>query len=484
LKRRRPETLVFDTSNDPDQNPDSYGYIALFFLSGGQEARLAWDGTRFTLETEDRDGVWSTEAAFYDADLPAGNRWITGSYAFPDPVEIAGIGVADRGGGPWPLASCAYTSAAVTLDFPEHALDKGNPHDVNAEQAGTYTKAVIDAKDSALANLTYYYRAYWFGRRDPSTPWPQPPSGETWDSNSRNGFDFSTNTPWTRDGSQWAEGTPVTPGRGTVIGVSSAFLDIAEAGFAGLARYSEESGDWDYYPDIYNTMDPLIFERNALGQETVKAGGIRAAHISAAAREEMLLWMFPPGQISDGFFREEAVLSQWRLLPADGRTIPAAEALADTAITGMYRTSDDWANGAAAAASGKDRATPDAGGMFFAIPDLRGLFRRGAGQNAFRKCANGTPYDGGAVGSVGLDRLSVHGHNFSNFHGANQGLFGEIHLRITTGSNGVSDGAAHVAAGDAVQTAWAAYYIAGPNGVRQGNETAPVWMASSVYMTY
>lgn len=149
-----------------------------------------------------------------------------------------------------------------------------------ALEADTYTKEEVDDKDYALANMTLYYKAYWFGRISADTPWPLPADGETWEAGGRNGFDFSANTPWTWDGTEWVQGEPVEVWNGMVTGISSAFLDITESGIAGMARYSEERADWDYYPNKYNSMDPLIFEKNAAGEETIKEGGIRAAHLA------------------------------------------------------------------------------------------------------------------------------------------------------------------------------------------------------------
>jgi hypothetical protein len=49
--------------------------------------------------------------------------------------------------------------------------------------------------------------------------------------------------------------------------------------------------------------------------------------------------------------------------------------------------------------------TRNAGGSFMRVEDGRGMFYRGTGKNAIKKRADGTPYDGGAIGSVILDAL-------------------------------------------------------------------------------
>jgi hypothetical protein len=59
----------------------------------------------------------------------------------------------------------------------------------------------------------------------------------------------------------------------------------------------------------------------------------------------------------------------------------------------------------AAGNTGKQRAAPANGGSFLAIPDIQGIFLRGAGGNAFKKAANNTPYDGGEIGRYFADQM-------------------------------------------------------------------------------
>ena len=270
-----------------------------------------------------------------------------------------------------------------------HFADRTNPHEVTADQVGSYSKDEVDSKESALINMAYY-KGYWYGRREPSTPWPLPAAGETWPPNSMKAFDFADNTPWMWNGAQWTSGNPIPVVNGTTIGVSTSFLDITDAGYPGKAIYSAETESWDFYPDKYN-------------EEIIQRAVIL------------------PGKFSYSAISDAAVLSRWRMIPADGRTIsvadsrverllqycliPHATATANSNIMGLYLTNDNFVNHSALASSGKTRATPAENGAYFAIPDACGLFLRGSGANATKKGANDTPYDGKNIGSFTGDAI-------------------------------------------------------------------------------
>ena len=178
------------------------------------------------------------------------------------------------------LINTIEDSAAKAAAFVLHEADKSNPHEVTPAQIGTYDDGEIDDKIEAIVNQTYG-KAYWYGRKFSITPWPVPGGGETWAAGDRNGFDFATNTQWEWNGSQWQEDlTPIDVYNGMTVGISGEFLDIPEAGLPGLARYSSYRSDWDYYPNKYNTMDPLLFEKNPAGQETLKDGSIQMRHLA------------------------------------------------------------------------------------------------------------------------------------------------------------------------------------------------------------
>jgi hypothetical protein len=294
----------------------------------------------------------------------------------------------------------------LAADFPQHAADTGNPHSTTAAQAGAYSATETDALLAAIVNNTYR-KGYWFGKTKADTVVP-PPSLPA-----QNYFDFTANTPYfaLADLSGWEAEAPIPPQNGMMIGISDAYLDLAlDTGLPGRSQYSAETGGWDHFPDRNNAMDPLIFEHDSAGKNTVKDGGILPQHLA----EEVKKLLIMPGQFGYTWIEDEEALALWRRMPADGRTIPVTDpraerllqhcliphALAESeaGISGLYLTNDNWPDHAVAAASGKLRATPEDNGAFLAIPDGSGLFMRGAGQNAFHKAANDAPYDGGAIG--------------------------------------------------------------------------------------
>jgi len=300
------------------------------------------------------------------------------------------------------------------LDFPDHADDQQNPHNVTAEQAGTYTKSAInqkiatvenhvqelrdetDSRHGAIINLGYT-KGYWYGRRNTSTPWPMPADGETWAAHSRKAFDFETNTVWEWDGAEWVEGAQLPVNNGTTIGISESILDIIDSGFPGKCIYSAQTASWDFYPD-------------KLGMEAIRKA------------------IVPPGRPEYSMMRNEADLSKFGLMPADGRTIsvhdsraerllqycliPHAEAVANPDIIGGYLTNDYYPDHASWVAAGKPRATPAEDGAYFAIPDGCGLFLRGAGANGGHKPSVNALYDGKDVGSFNPHKTGSHNHGF------------------------------------------------------------------------
>jgi hypothetical protein len=379
------QSLSFDTLNEP--TPGGTGYINLV---GGD--RLRWDGEVFALY----DGDDAQIEVFYNGSSPAGSRWKMGNYAFAGDREIAGINIADPEEGIWHLA--VYQSqppqtmrdvSDIDNDLSQHAANEGNPHNTTAHQAGTYTSDEIDEMNNALVNQVYE-RAYWWGRRYSATAWPLPADGETWATGTRNAFDFQANTPWRWNGADWEENAPIALKNGIVVGITQEFLDITEAGLPGLARYSETKSGWDFYPNKYEY-------------------------------DQLMKVITMPGVIDYGFIKSEAALAQWRRMPADGRTIPVADrraerllqycliphsaAVANQAIKGMYLTNDYYPDHASWLAADKLRPTPAESGAYLVIPDMCGVFPRGAGVHGGDKAANGTPYDGKNAGSFGADAI-------------------------------------------------------------------------------
>ena len=364
------QAIAFNTDNSFDDDPAGVGYVK---LSDG--TKLNWDGVQFALLDSDDEAA----AVFYDANLA--EPWALRDYAFPEEVSVTEIAVADRGLGVWPSVTYKYQPPSIMKDFPDHLDDQGNPHKVTAAQTGAYTKTEIDEKQSALINMAYK-SGYWYGRRNGSTPWPVP-GADTWTPNSRKAFDFSTNTSWVWDGTQWAPGNSLPVVNGTTIGISTEFLDIVDKGYPGKAIYSGEKESWDFYPDRNNT------------ELSIKAA-------------------IMPGMPEYSFISDEAVLSLFRRMPADGRSIPVedyraerllqycliphAVAVANPDIIGMYLTNEYYPDHAAWFAANKLRPTPAENGAYLFIPDLCGIFIRGAGKHGGHKAANDTPYDGNAVG--------------------------------------------------------------------------------------
>jgi hypothetical protein len=284
-----------------------------------------------------------------------------------------------------------------------------NPNNTDPEQLKKavrhriYTKEEVDDKQSALINMTYK-SGYWWGRRYSSTAWPKPGVNDTWPANSKKAFDFSTNTIWVWDGLQWVAGETLPVANGTTIGISTEFLDISDKGYPGKAIYSGEKSSWDFYPDKYN-------------EEIIQKAVIM------------------PGIVEHSFISDAAVLSLFRRIPMDGRTIPIADsrverllqyclipyatANANTNIIGMYRTNDNWVDHQAFLDSSKVRATPASAGNYLAIPDGSGLFLRGAGKHGGQKAADNTPYDGKVIGEFTGDAIrniiGQTGHNFGRF---------------------------------------------------------------------
>jgi hypothetical protein len=292
-----------------------------------------------------------------------------------------------------PLKKPSHIPAAtfnLMLDNMESLIkDMGlNPNNTDPEQLkkavheGIYTKQEIDDKQNALINMTYK-NGFWFGRRYSSTAWPLPNAGTDWAANSRKAFDFETNRIWNWNGMQWAEGETMPVTNGTTIGISDYFLDIVDSGYPGKAIYSGEKESWDFYPDKYN-------------EEIIRKAVIM------------------PGMPEYSFISDEAVLSRFRRIPMDGRTIPVedyraerllqycliphATANANSDIIGMYLTNEYYPNHSAWLASNKKRPTPVADGLYLAIPDGSAMFLRGAGVHGGHKAANDAPYDGGNIG--------------------------------------------------------------------------------------
>ncbi|MDR2942775.1 MAG: hypothetical protein LBV17_09320, partial [Treponema sp.] len=268
-----------------------------------------------------------------------------------------------------------------------------------AIRQGIYTKQEIDDKQNALINMMYK-SGYWYGRRYTATPWPVPAAGDTWTANSRKAYDFETNKIWIWNGTQWVADETLPVSNGTTIGVSDKFLDITDNGYPGKAIYSGDKKSWDFYPDKYN-------------EEIIKRAVIM------------------PGLAESCFVSDAAVLSLYRRIPMDGRTIsindsrverllrycliPHATAISNVDIIGMYLTNEYYEDHAAWLAANKTRPTPAANGVYLVIPDGSGIFLRGANQHGGHKAADGTLYDGGAIGKYQTDKLKRHIHSISAF---------------------------------------------------------------------
>jgi hypothetical protein len=314
---------------------------------------------------------------------------------------------------------------------------------------GAYTKAEIDEQHGALANLTYG-DACWFGRTQAGTPWE---AGE------RNGFDFTTNTPWEWAGTQWAEGTPIDVINGSTVGISSQFLDIAEAGLPGLARYSMSRNAWDYYPNQYNSMDPAIFEQNAAGEETIKAGSILPEHLAESSVTGGLSIIGEYRHLS--FQPTPLELAEWRLLELKYQIIEIAlypELCARKYVGDDTNDTADWWYKC------DDDGTRNVNGLYMRVEDPRGLFFRNAGQNSLKTAADGTPYDGGEIGSFHPDTIIAHTHHLYALQ--NAAISGYFNVP-TSGSYAINS---QTLTGDPTQGA--------------GYETTPAWIAGGVYIVY
>ena len=387
------KNLDFDTQAEVDQSPEGVGYL---LLSDG--SKLNWDGNLLTLV----DAGGNVIVTIYDAFET--EKWAIPNYDLAENTSVVEIAVSDRTVGPWPHVTYSYQAPDEYYDFPEHAENQQNPHNVTADQVGTYTQVVInqkiddkqqelreeiDAKHGAIINLGYT-KGYWYGRKNAQTPWPMPADGEIWNAHARKAFCFVTNTIWEWDGGDWAQGVQIPVANGTTIGVSESILDIVDSGFPGKAIYSAQTASWDFYPD-------------KLGMETIQKATIA------------------PGDFGYTAMRNEVDMQKFRMMPADGRTIsihdsraerllqycliPHAEAVANTDIIGLYRTNENYPDHASWLAANKLRPAPAENGAYLVIPDGCGIFMRGKGQHGGHKAANNTPYDGGNIGAFISDAI-------------------------------------------------------------------------------
>ena len=61
--------------------------------------------------------------------------------------------------------------------------------------------------------------------------------------------------------------------------------------------------------------------------------------------------------------------------------------------------------------------TRNVNGEYMRVADWRGIFGRGAGKNAVYKGANNTPYDGGTIGAILIDKYRAHQHMLESING-------------------------------------------------------------------
>jgi hypothetical protein len=174
-----------------------------------------------------------------------------------------------------------------------------------------------------------------------------------------------------------------------------------------------------------------------------------------------------PGEVIYTAISTQALRAQSRLLDLAGQII---------SITGDYARvaaavyCGDSLNAAAPAfykcdASGA-RSTS---GAYMKLPDCRGLFLRGAGQNDEHMMANDAPYDGGAIGSYLADQLQNHKHS--------AGINAEIALTGKAGPWGF-------AAGNWTLVTAMSITVNNPNTGNYGNETRPASTSVYVCITY
>jgi len=105
-------------------------------------------------------------------------------------------------------------------------------------------------------------------------------------------------------------------------------------------------------------------------------------------------------------------------------------------------------------------------GLYMVPEDGRGMFYRNAGKNSVLKAANNTPYDGNALGSVNVDKLKSHRHYLPALE--NFGGNGSTYKELAGGG---------FIAGNYIKPA----IVSDETG---DNETAPVWLAVNIVITY
>jgi microcystin-dependent protein len=115
------------------------------------------------------------------------------------------------------------------------------------------------------------------------------------------------------------------------------------------------------------------------------------------------------------------------------------------------------------------------------LPDLRGMFLRGAGTNAVQTSATGTGFAGNIVGTYQQEQMQGHRHNTADFSPGNSQYAG-AHLMMSSGSTGFwglffQNGDAPVTTGSPVAD--------GANGApRLGNETKPASVSVAYVIKY
>jgi hypothetical protein len=117
-----------------------------------------------------------------------------------------------------------------------------------------------------------------------------------------------------------------------------------------------------------------------------------------------------PGDAVFTFIPTQAKRAQRRLLDLAGQIISITGAYADLAAEVYCGDADNpTAPSFYKCDAAGNRTT---GGSYMKLPDCRGIFMRGAGQNGTYTAANGTPYDGGAIGTFIGDAIRNIGGKF------------------------------------------------------------------------
>jgi len=201
--------------------------------------------------------------------------------------------------------------------------------------------------------------------------------------------------------------------------------------------------------------------------------GIEAAHEQLDVIEEKISERY--GHVEMLLWQPSVYeLAELRYLPLQGQvvTIATYQRLCDRMYVGDEKnaTADWWYK----ISNPNDKESRSTSGEYMVVLDAQAMFLRGAGKNSKYKAADNTPYDGNSLGSVNKHRTEMHTHKIQLGYDSAVGHY-----------HGTSPTIVYLpgAIGGTIVYATRSTY-ANEEGIRDANETAPVWLAVLCVITF